>query len=266
MKNKKLAVLIPSYEPKKYLIRCLESLDKQTLAKEQFRVYIALNGPKDPYEKFILDIVKKMDFDYRYIYIEQTGVSNARNKLLDCSKEEFITFIDDDDLITENYLQNLLDVSTDKYIGVSNIYYFKNDIKHLEKNYIGSNFDSLDKIETSKFKTRKYFSSSCAKVIHRTMIGETKFDVNLKNGEDSLFMATISKNITAICKTTKDTCYYVHQRPNSAQSKKRGLYNKMATSIYLLKEYSKLFFQKEYEKIFIFTRILATLKKFIKDL
>jgi len=263
---KTIAVLIPTYQPKEYFKRCLDSIQNQTLSKDCFCVYIALNGPNKPYEEYIFGILKKMKFSYKYIYLEEAGVSNARNKLLDCSEEEFITFIDDDDLITENYLQNLLDVSTDKYIGVSNIYYFQTDIEHLEKNYIGSDFESLDKVETSKFKTRKYFSSSCAKVIHRTMIGRTRFDINLKNGEDSLFMATISKNIIAVCKTTRETCYYVYQRPNSAQSKKRGLYNKITNSIYLLKEYSKLFFTKDYEKIFIFTRMIATLKKFIKDL
>ena len=159
-----------------------------------------------------------------------------------------------------------MDVSTNRYIGVSNIYYFKKDIKHLEKYSIDLNFDSVDGIEVSKFKTRKYMSSCWAKVIHRSMIGETYFDTNLKNGEDSLFIATISKRIIAVCKTIDKTCYYVRQRPDSAQSRRRGIYDKIVTSTYLLKEYFKLFLTKDYEKIFILTRMIATLKKFVKDL
>ncbi len=262
---KKVAILIPSYKPKEYLERCLLSLEKQTLPKNQFCVYICLNGPQQPYEKYILNILNEIDFTYKYLYINRIGVSNARNKLLDFSKEEFIAFVDDDDLVSENYLQNLLDVSTDKYIGIANIYYFRTDIKYLEKNYIGSDFRKLNNIEIVKVKTRRYFSSSCAKIIHRSMIGKTRFDINLKNGEDSLFMAMISKDITAICKTTIDTCYYVCKRSGSSQSRKRGFYSKILTTIYLLKAYIKLFLIKEYDKAFIFTRILATIKKFIKD-
>ncbi len=264
MKN--VAVLIPSYMPQEYFEECLFSLENQTLSKDQFCVYVALNGPKDFYESYILTILQKTTFRSKYIYIKEVGVSNARNQLLDCSEEEFIAFIDDDDLLGENYLKNLLEVSTNSIVGVSNIYYFKKKISYVEKYYIGTDYKFLDKPEISKLKTRKYFSSSCAKIIHRNIIGEYRFDTKLKNGEDSLFMATISKNIIAMSKTTSNTCYYVRQRTSSAQSIKRGLYSKVINSIYLVKNYIKLFFTKDYDKIFIFTRILATFKKLVIDL
>lgn len=262
---KKLAILIPTYQPKEYFRRSLNSIENQTLSKNKFCVYIALNGPKKPYEDYIFDILKEMTFCCRYIYLEKSGVSNARNRLLDYSEEEFITFIDDDDVISKNYLEGLLDVSTKQYIGISNVYGFEFDIDNLKKNYIGCSYIKLEKFETSKFKIRKYFSSPWAKIIHREMIGDIRFDIKLKNDEDSLFMAMISKNITGIHKSNFETYYYVYERLNSASRKKRSLYDKVNTCRYLLKKYFSLLKMKEYNKVFILTRIAATLKNTLKN-
>ncbi len=258
---KKVAVLIPSYQPKEYFERCLLSLERQTLSKEQYCIYIALNGTKDIYENYILMLLKKMTFDYQYIYLEKRGVSNARNQLLDISKEEYIAFIDDDDIVSENYLENLLSVSTENIIGVSNIYNFKNNIQNLHKNYIGKSFDTLSNIETSKFRMRKYFSSLCAKIIHTNIIRNTRFDNNLIKGEDSIFMTMISKNALAIQKADADTLYLVYERENSASRSKTKFIDEFIMSTYLIKIYLSLLFRSEYNKIFILTRIAAALKK-----
>jgi glycosyltransferase involved in cell wall biosynthesis len=261
-----IAVLIPSYKPKEYLKDCLSSLDKQSLSKEYYRVYIALNGPKSTYEEYVLSILKSMTFEYKYMYIEQANVSNARNRLIEESTEEFIAFIDDDDIVSEDYLESLWAVATREDISISNIYYFRKDIRFCEPYYIGSDYDSLSGKESSKLKTRKYFSSVWATLIHREIIGETRFDKRLKNGEDSLFMATISRNISGICKTTKNTKYYVRKREGSAQTKNRSLSEKVNTFLYLQKSYSKLLLDGRYERMFILSRIAASVKKFFKDI
>jgi len=260
----KVAVLIPSYKPKEYFEQCLMSLENQILDKHKFTVYIALNGPKDEYEKFVFELLKKVSFEYQYIYLEQAGVSNARNKLIDLSSEEYIVFIDDDDLVSEHYLENLLSVSTDKFMAIANIYNFEKDINNLKENYIGKTFDFLDDTETSKYKIRKYFSSPVAKMIHRSMIQDIKFDEKVSRGEDSLFMAMISKNVLGIQKTNKDTNYYVYEREGSATRKKVKRSKELKTLFYLTHQYTKLFFKKDYEKLFILTRIVATLRKILK--
>jgi len=167
-------------------------------------------------------------------------------------------------LLSENYLENLLNVSTDKFIAISNIYNFEKDINNLKENYIGKTFDLLDDTETSKYKIRKYFSSPMAKMIHRSMIQDIRFDDKVSKGEDSLFMAMISKNVLGIKKTNKDTCYYVYEREGSATRKKVKKSKELKTIFYLTYQYIKLFFRNDYEKLFILTRIMATLRKILK--
>lgn len=264
MKN--IAVLIPSYKPSDYLENCFFSLENQTLSKDKYKVYIALNGPKAGYEDYIFVLLSKMTFNHKYIYIEQAGVSNARNKLLDISDEEYIVFIDDDDLVSENYLENLLKVSSSEIMGISNIYNFENDIKEMKENYISKSFSNLNDRENSKYKIRKYFSSPVAKMIHRNMIQNISFDEKVSKGEDSLFMAIISKNVVSVQKTSVNTCYYVYERIGSVTRQKVIIEKELRTIFYLTLQYTKLLFRKDYQKIFILTRIVATLLKLIKIL
>ncbi|NYT26678.1 glycosyltransferase family A protein [Candidatus Thiodubiliella endoseptemdiera] len=264
--NKKIAVIIPTYKPQEYLKKCLDSLDIQTLSKNKFCVYIALNGGKQPYENEILSLLKLYSFHSKYIYIKELGVSNARNKLIDCSKEEFIAFIDDDDLVSPNYLSNLLEVSTEEYMGIAKVYNFKKSINTVTSHYVGILYDKLSQSEVPKFKTRKYYSPMCAKLIHRNIIGETRFDTHLKNGEDALFMATISINIKKLCKPCNEVCYYIYERPNSASRRKILFKYRLKNYAYVIREYFKLLISPGYNKLFILTRILATLKKLIMGL
>jgi len=261
---KKVAVLIPTSKPGNYIEKCLLSIENQTLSKDKYCVYIGLNGPRFPYENYVLQVLSKMSFRYKYLYIPKAGVSNARNILIESSHEDFIVFLDDDDLISENYLENLLKVSTHEYIGISNIYNFKNNLDNLKENYIGKTFNFLNDGETSKYKIRKYFSPSCGKMIHRNMIGNIKFDEKVSKGEDSLFMAMISKNVLGIRKTSKDTCYYVHERIGSLTRRKSKISMEIKTNFYLTYKYLKLLYKKEYDKVFILTRIVATLLKLLK--
>ena len=260
----KIAVLIPSYRPGDYLINCFNALDSQTLDKSRYRIYIGLNGDHLPYESLILDYLSKMSFDYEYVYIESPGVSNARNVLIDISKEEFIVFIDDDDLVSPNYLEELLAVSSVDTIGITNICNFETDLNHLKQNYIGKSFYNITNTEESKLKSRKHFSSPCAKMIDRNMIGNHRFDPNVAKGEDSLFMALISKNVKAVKKTSPEACYYVYERVDSATRKKTRLYVEVKTLSYLMTQYFKLLLKPGYDTSFILTRILATGVKFFK--
>lgn len=254
----KIAIILPSYKPSWYLDRCLFSLDSQSLSKDKFKVYLALNGPKGSYEVFVLNLMAKYSFMYEYIYIEEASVSNARNRLIDISNEEYITFIDDDDVISESYLEQLLHYVSADHISVSNVLNFTDSIDNVTENYIGKNFSTLKDTETSLFKARKFFSSPWAKLIPRKIIGPTRFDPKLKVGEDSLFMAELSKRVQGIRKTDSSACYYVYQREGSASRKKVVRMEEIKRVFYLVATYGTMLF-KGGDFRFIFSRIAASM-------
>ncbi|MDP5291624.1 glycosyltransferase family 2 protein [Oceanimonas sp. CHS3-5] len=255
----RISVLIPSYKPEAYVEHCLESIEQQTLSKSLFTVYIALNGPKEKFESFLTGLLGSYSFNFRYYYLPEPSVSSARNFLIDNSGEEFLTFIDDDDCITPNYLKSLLDVSDDDVLGVGNVFNFNTNPSERKESYIGKAFLNVNDVENLNFKSRKFFSSACGKLIHRSMIDGVRFDNNLAVGEDSLFMAKISRNVRAIRKVRTDACYLVFERKGSATRKEINKIDEMNRIIYLLKAYCSMLLKKDYDKVFVLTRVAATL-------
>ena len=145
----KISVLVPTYKPEGYIVNCLKSLENQTLSKKEFKVYIALNGSDKSYENYVKNLLRKTNFDSELFFLEQSGVSNARNFLIKNSIEPFITFIDDDDVISENYLENLLLKADENYISIANVYNFEIDVNEKKNNYIGDSFLELKDIALS---------------------------------------------------------------------------------------------------------------------
>ena len=116
----KVSVIIPTYKPQKYLWKCLDSLDNQTLAKDYFEVVLVLNGCKEPYDTQIKEYISKHnDLIINYIQTDEGGVSNARNIGIDVAKGEYVSFIDDDDYVSPKYLQRLLENSSSTVVTMA---------------------------------------------------------------------------------------------------------------------------------------------------
>lgn len=257
----KVSVLIPTYQPKDYVIKCFESIEKQTLSKDKYKVYMALNGSSIADKFYLEDVLSKFSFQRELFFLEQAGVSNARNFLIDNSIEEFVVFVDDDDMLSENYLEELLLVGDQDFMGVANSLNFENDLGNAHSNFLTVSFSKLKNRETKKFKSRKYFSTPWAKMLHRNMIKDIRFDPKVDIGEDSLFMAKISPHVKGVKKTiSENACYYVNQRIGSATRKKLNKRKELRRVAYLLLKYSKMFLSRKYDTLFIATRIAATLK------
>ena len=89
---------------------------------------IILNGDQNPYEnnikKFLLGYERVNNI--KYFYSSKKGVSIARNIGLDLAIGEYICFVDDDDIVSENFLSELYNVSSPDYVGLCNIFSFHN--------------------------------------------------------------------------------------------------------------------------------------------
>ena len=107
--NYLISVIIPTYKPQSYIWECLESLVNQTFPRRHFEVILVLNGCTEPWKSQIEDYISKkmLGMNVNFIHTRQGGVSNARNIALDAAIGEYVTFIDDDDFVSEHYLEKL---------------------------------------------------------------------------------------------------------------------------------------------------------------
>lgn len=252
-------IIIPTYKPSVFLIECLCCLQKQTISFKKFKVTIILNGDKEPYHSNIKAALKRFNFNYSLIYTEEKGVSNARNLGLERTSCPYIIFLDDDDLLTENYLEKLFLLADPDSVVVSNVLGFKDNIENLYQDYLCFNkeFQSSNLV-----KYRKYLSNSCCKIIPRKIICDTQFDRGLFKGEDALFMFSLSHRISKIISTEPDVVYFRRIRPFSASRKKYSILREIQIGLQQQWRYSLIYIQnfKRYSFLLYVSRILAVFK------
>lgn len=252
-----ISVIIPTYKPDYYIWECLNSIKNQTLDEKKFEVLIILNGEKEPYYNNILNYIKENKLkNFKLLYTDKIGVSNARNIGLESSNGEYIAFIDDDDYVDKSYLENFYKILDKDTLFIANIINFNEN----DKSIIRSIQYKENDIEKNLFTYKKSFSYIGAKIISKNIIRNIKFNIKYKNCEDSLFMVEISKNIKQIKTSDKSSIYWRRIRKNSANFQKKRYSYILKNYFLVFLEYIKIFFKKEYNKLFVFTRILALLK------
>lgn len=268
----KVSVIVPSYKPKEYLWECLDSLVNQTFPKEDFEVIIVLNGCTEPWKSLIEQYISSnmQGMNVKFIHTKQVGVSNARNLAIDTANGEYVTFIDDDDYVSPEFLEELYLKASPDTVVLCYPYAF-NDGKPTEQLSYANTEAYNYGIEHGRDKltslVRKYFSGPCMKLIPMSFIHGKYFDVRFKNGEDSLFMFLISDKIHKLKFTSKQAVYYRRYRENSAFTTKRVRYDIIRNELRRIAVYSEIYFSniKQYSFGFYFTRILGALKSMFLD-
>ena len=102
-----ISVIVPVYKVEKYLDRCIESILNQTF--KDFEVILVDDGSPDRCPAMCDEWAKK-DSRIRVIHKENGGLSSARNAGLKIQKGEFVCFVDSDDWILPEMLQDMFEL------------------------------------------------------------------------------------------------------------------------------------------------------------
>lgn len=100
-----ISVIVPIYNVAPYLAKCLDSVRQQTYSDLQ--VILVDDGSTDDSPAIAQQYA---EMDKRFILISQpnSGLSAARNAGLSLAQGEYVTFVDSDDYIDQDYLTTLL--------------------------------------------------------------------------------------------------------------------------------------------------------------
>ncbi|WP_138301689.1 glycosyltransferase family 2 protein [Bacteroides ovatus] len=106
MKNENplISVIIPCYKVEKYLPKCIDSIIEQTY--ENLEVFLVNDGSPDRCG-LICDEYAQKDTRIKVIHKKNGGLSDARNVAIDIAKGEYITFVDSDDYVANDYIESL---------------------------------------------------------------------------------------------------------------------------------------------------------------
>ena len=107
-----LSIIVPVYKVEKYIHTCIESIYKQGLDEDSFELIIVNDGTPDNSMETIADFVEQ-HHNIRIINQDNLSLSVARNNGIAIAKGEYILMLDSDDILIENSLAPLLEISTD---------------------------------------------------------------------------------------------------------------------------------------------------------
>lgn len=143
-----ISVVIPVYNVEQYLSKCIESVLNQTY--RNLEVILVNDGSPDGSFK-ICEEYKLKDTRIKIINKDNGGLSDARNVGIENSSGNYITFIDSDDYIDDDYIdvlyKTLISYNADMSIASHKVIYAKKCInKATGEKFCANSKEILEKI------------------------------------------------------------------------------------------------------------------------
>ena len=234
-----LSVIIPYYNtPIEYLKRAVDSINCSDRSKVEI---IIIDDGSKPENAIKVDaefnIYKNVDVYHK----ENGGFSSARNYGIKQSKGEYITFVDDDDWVSDKFISEAYEYIKDvKYeIIICNMKLVPidtNDLRPQQEFF----FQNGNKIEIyrclTQVKPRKYdfvvSGSVCGNIYKSDNVRQVLFDENVEILEDQLFNRIILYKANKVV-IVPQYWYFYYQRDGSTMhpDDKEIIYEKMKTYI-----------------------------------
>lgn len=210
-----VSVIVPVYNVERYLPRCIDSILAQTYT--DFELLLVDDGSPDGCGR-ICDEYAKKDRRIRVFHKKNGGQSDARNYGLDHMQGNYVTFVDSDDYVGENYLSILMEMITEGETDFS--------VLSFEQVY------DLESIQFNDKDERHYYDGSemyrimvvgkitgttvCGKLFRKELFDSIRFPVG-KVYEDTDTIPYLVKREGSYSYSTSRQYFYL-QRPGSTMN------------------------------------------------
>ena len=250
MMGEKISVIVPVYNVEAYLERCVESILQQTYA--HFELILINDGSTDSSGQ-ICDHLASQYENIKVYHIENAGVSNARNMGIQLATGSWVTFIDSDDFVTQNYLATLASAAEGLNVGfvIAPLHHIKNGIvtdlpSHSEKTELWSTEETMKELLMT---TRTSFFP-VAKLFKRDLLADEKFNTNYHLAEDALFLTELLLKTRCSCVfIDKPVYYYDHREGSATTSVNRHVFDTIKVYTRIIAQVSQVFPNLKYELI-----------------
>lgn len=184
-----ISVIVPVYNVEKYLKRCLESIQRQTI--RDLEIILVDDGSTDN-SGVICDEAAEKDKRIKVIHQDNRGLSGARNTGMLYATGEYVGFIDSDDWISGDYYEYLLnlilkyeaDISSCSFRRVAAVNESKK--KGKEKHILLSHGEARIWLLNSAVKSGYNDVSCCTKLYKHKILKDITFNEQLIH-EDVIF-------------------------------------------------------------------------------
>ncbi|MBF0239581.1 MAG: glycosyltransferase family 2 protein, partial [SAR324 cluster bacterium] len=108
--NPQISVVIPAYNSKELLQRCLKSLASQTASLSRFEVIVVDDGSSDGTMDMLHSFAQNSPFKFNFRHIPNSGPATARNLGISLATCDWIAFLDADVVAHPNWIQRGLEL------------------------------------------------------------------------------------------------------------------------------------------------------------
>ena len=227
MNNELISIIVPIYNTEKYLHQCLDSILNQTYTN--FEVLLVNDGSTDSSGIICQEYVER-DSRFRYFEKDNGGVASARNLGLEHSEGTYITFIDSDDWVEQNYLDVLytalkendtdVAISTYKRFAQDGVFYLRSYSREDDEflNLGTRSRDSFLEILPRLGELDHSFYSISSKLIKRKIIGNLLFDEQVSYAEDLNFFFHLYLGVESVVYVRDYTYIYRTHDASTSQN------------------------------------------------
>ena len=210
-KSPAVSIIVPVFNTKDYLTRCLDSAVNQTL--KNIEIIVVDDGSTDGSGE-ICDTYAKKDCRIKVFHIENTGGLKAMNLGIDNAHGEYLAFLDSDDAIDLDYCEKLYKKATEEDADIC-----RGECRRIHWNsqttYTSINKEIRDK-KSKLFNMYYWFNA----LYRRSLLNNNKIrfrEDSVYFSQDVLFQnqAVIKCNRLALC---DDAYYTYYRRQGSADS------------------------------------------------
>lgn len=220
----KYSVIIPVYNAKETLRRCLDSLVRQQFS--DYELLLINDGSTDGSDAICREYANTYSC-VRYFVKENGGVSSARNLGLEQVEGEYILFVDSDDYVSENYFSVISDALDNNVVDLLMFGYcnFGSISAEWDTGEFNENTEVGIAIRVSSAMQQYLFSSLCSKAFKKQIIEQynMRFGNDLAIGEDQAFIFTYAMHIRSIG-SIEDHLYNVDVSDGNSLSRKARPY------------------------------------------
>lgn len=217
-----ITVIVPVYNTGAYIKKCIDSITSQTY--DNIEIILVDDGSTDSSPE-ICDTLAASDSRIKVFHKENGGVSEARNFALDRMSGEYVSFIDGDDFVADDYIECLFNALSENNADISTCGHYRIEIdgtlkqifkfdENPDKVIINSGKDAI----TQMFYGQTLSASSCCKLYKRSIFNNLRYPGYIM-GEDTFVAYYALKAAKNVVHTNRALYYYVQHSASVTNNK-----------------------------------------------
>ncbi|MBQ4672937.1 glycosyltransferase [Aeromonas dhakensis] len=224
-----VSIIVPSFKGNETIPPMLDSIVDQTISKSLIQLIIIINGDDKSSFSLYEDFKNKNNDINVIIHHDPTpSASNARNVAIGYANRKYTLFLDNDDMLTENYIQALYDKRSPNSIVICGIHDINERGDVIKDTPPNNQYLLASKKQSISYNDVTAITTMIAcKLLPTHNLKKISFAPHLRSGEDVVFfcdyMSKFKPKITAVPES--DSAFYIRRITQNSVSRQKSTFD-----------------------------------------